>query len=78
MKTEDNKAIIGKWFNAIWGEKYNPAVIHELAKSDMIMQYPIHGRHEGRGEIKGMLDRLREAFPDLKFWVVGDSCRNIT
>lgn len=72
MNEQQNKEIIGKWFNAIWGETYNPTVIKELAAPDMVMQYPIHGRHQGHEAIKGMLDRLREAFPDLKFWVVGD------
>ena len=72
MSTDDNKAIVGRWFNAIWGETYDPSVIKEIAASNMIMHYPIHGRHEGHDAIRGMLDRLREVFPDLKFWIVGD------
>ena len=72
MSIQKNKEIVGRWFNAIWGETYDPAIIEELAALDMVMQYPIHGRHEGPEAIKAMLDTLREAFPNLKFWVVGD------
>ena len=72
MNTIENKQIIGEWFNAIWGETYNPIIIEKLAHPEMLMQYPIHGKHQGHANIKGMLDRLREAFPDLKFWIVGD------
>ncbi|TKG94301.1 ester cyclase [Puteibacter caeruleilacunae] len=72
MKTQVNKQIVGTWFNAIWGETYAPEVINQLAAPNMVMQYPIHGRHVGPEAIKAMLDRLREAFPDLKFWVIGD------
>jgi predicted ester cyclase len=67
-----NKDIVGKWFEAIWGERYNPAVIDELADPHVVMQYPLHGRSEGPKAIKAMLDRLRAAFPDLCFWIVGD------
>ena len=68
----NNKAIVGKWFDAIWGKQYNPKIIRELADSDMIMQYPIHGKHQGHEAIKGMLDRLREAFPNLEFGITGE------
>lgn len=67
-----NKDIVGKWFEAIWGEHYDPAVIDQLADPRVVMQYPLHGRCEGPKAIKAMLDRLRAAFPDLRFWIVGD------
>ena len=67
-----NKEVVAKWFDAVWGETYKPDVVDELASPDMIMQYPIHGRHQGPEAIKAMLGRLRGAFPNLKFWVVGD------
>lgn len=62
-----NKEIVGKWFNAIWGGTYNPEIIAELAHENMVMKYPLHGERTGHKEIKEMLDRLREAFPDLCF-----------
>jgi len=70
MSVEQNKEIVGRWFNAIWGEVYDPTVIAELAAPDMVMYYPLHGRHVGGEAIKNMLDRLRDAFPNLKFCVV--------
>lgn len=68
----ENKQIVGKWFDAIWGKNYNPDIIEELAHPEMTMQYPIHGKHKGHKAIKEMLDRLREAFPNLEFWVKGE------
>lgn len=70
MKT--NKEIVAHWFEAAWGERYMPEVIDELAAPDIMMQYPLHGRQMGSAAIIQMLNRLREAFPDLKFRVVGD------
>jgi predicted ester cyclase len=67
-----NKEIVGKWFDATWGDNYNPVVIDQLADPSVVMQYPLHGRCEGPKAIKGMLNRLRAAFPDLRFWIVGD------
>ncbi|MBB6461732.1 ester cyclase [Flammeovirga kamogawensis] len=67
----NNQEIVGKWFNAVWGEEYNPAVIAELASEDMVMKYPLHGERRGYQEIKEMLDELRTAFPDLKFQCTG-------
>ncbi|MGH3246563.1 MAG: hypothetical protein ACRDOI_10180, partial [Trebonia sp.] len=31
MSTEENKAIVGRWFTEFWGKEFNPAVIGELA-----------------------------------------------
>ena len=69
---KENKEIVGRWFNAVWAENYDTTVIDELASPNMVMQYPLHGRHKGPKAIKRMLNRLREAFPNLKFWIVGD------
>ncbi len=67
------KAIVGRWFNAVWTQKkFDISVIDELASQDIIMQYPLHGHLKGPKAIKNMLDRLKEAFPNLNFWVVGD------
>lgn len=67
-----NKDIAAKWFNAVWGDDYDPTIVDELAAPDVVMQYPLHGRLEGTDAIKGMLGRLRAAFPDLKFRTVGE------
>ena len=67
-----NKDIAAKWFDATWGENFDPSIVDELAAPDVVMQYPLHGRLEGPKAIKEMLYRLRTAFPDLKFWIVGE------
>lgn len=67
-----NKDVVSKWFGAVWGEHYDPSVIDQLADPNVVMQYPLHGRREGSIAIKAMLERLRSAFPDLRFWIVGD------
>lgn len=43
-----NKDIVGKWFEAIWGERYNPAVIDQLADPHIVMQYPLHPANSGK------------------------------
>ena len=35
MSTEENKAIVGRWFTEFWGKDFNPAVIDELAAPDI-------------------------------------------
>src|SRR3984957_16118220 len=35
MSTEENKAIVGRWFTEFWGKEFNPAVIDELAAPDV-------------------------------------------
>ena len=31
LSAEDNKAIVGRWFDEFWGKEFNPAIIDELA-----------------------------------------------
>jgi hypothetical protein len=37
-KTEDNKAIVGRWFTEFWGETCNLGVVDELAAPDMLLR----------------------------------------
>jgi hypothetical protein len=66
----DNKAIVGRWFTEFWGEKYNPAVIDDLAAPDMLLQYSLHAPRRGRDDIKAFMANFRNAFPDLNFWAL--------
>ena len=39
QSTEENKAIVGRWFSEFWGPDFNPAVIDELADPDIRFEY---------------------------------------
>lgn len=64
---EKNKEIVGKWLDNFWGSKYNPAIIDELATSDMVLQYSLHKPRKGKTDIKDFMKKFRDAFPDLAF-----------
>ena len=34
MSTEENKAIVGRWFTEFWGKEFNPDVIDEIGLDD--------------------------------------------
>ncbi len=67
MSVEDNKAIVGRWFTEFWGEKFNPAIIDELAAPDMRFEYSLHAPLRGREAIREFAVTFRAAFPDLGF-----------
>jgi predicted ester cyclase len=67
MSVEDNKAVVGRWFTEFWGEKFNPAVIDELAAPDMRFEYSLHAPLRGREAIREFAATFRAAFPDLGF-----------
>ena len=71
-KSEDNKSIVGRWFTQFWGERYNPAVVDELAAPDMLLQYSLHAPRRGREDIKAFMADFRAAFPDLNFQGAAD------
>jgi predicted ester cyclase len=71
-KTEENKAIVARWFTGYWGNPVDLSVVDELGAPDVLVHYPMHGPRRGREEAKKMMRDLREAFPDLNFWAVGD------
>ena len=66
MSTEDNKAIVGRWFTEFWGKDFNPAVIDELAAPDIRFEYSLHGPCRGRDEVREFATTFRAAFPDLE------------
>jgi predicted ester cyclase len=67
MSVEDNKAIVGRWFTEFWGEKFNPAIVGELAAPDMRFEYSLHAPLRGRQAIREFAGNFRAAFPDLGF-----------
>jgi predicted ester cyclase len=71
-KEQDNKAIVGRWFEGFWGNPYNPKIVDELAAPDVLLQYSLHAPRRGREDVKKFMTGFREAFPDLKFGGAAD------
>ena len=67
-KEEDNKAIVGRWFEGFWGNPWNPGIVDELAAPDMVLHYSLHEPRRGREDVRAFMTEFRAAFPDLKFW----------
>jgi predicted ester cyclase len=72
MSTEENKAVVGRWFTEFWGKDFNPAVIDELAAPDIRFEYSLHAPCRGRQEVRQFAAKFRTAFPDLNFWGTAD------
>jgi predicted ester cyclase len=70
--SEENKAIVGRWFNEFWGNPWNPEIIDELAAPDIRFEYSMHAPRRGREDVKQFAGEFRAAFPDLNFWGTAD------
>jgi predicted ester cyclase len=70
--SQDNKEVVGRWFKEFWGNPWNPAIIDELATSDILVHYPMHEPKKGRAAVANFMTEFRDAFPDLNFRGVGD------
>lgn len=66
--SEQNKAIVGRWFTEFWGNPYNPGVIDELAAPNIRFEYSMHAPCRGRDQVREFANKFRSAFPDLNFW----------
>jgi hypothetical protein len=75
MSTEENKAVVGRWFTEFWGKDFSPAVIDELAAPDIRFEYSLHAPCRGRDEVRQFAAKFRAAFPDLSFWGTADDRR---
>jgi predicted ester cyclase len=71
-KEQDNKAIVGRWFEGSWGNPWNPKIIDELAAPDMLLKYSLHEPRRGHEDVRKFITGFREAFPDLKFGGAAD------
>jgi hypothetical protein len=43
-KSQNNLAIVDRWFTEFWGKSWNPGVVEELGAPDILLQYCC-GRH---------------------------------
>lgn len=66
-KEQENKAIVGRWFEGFWGNPWNPEIVDQLATPDMLLQYSLHEPRRGREDVRAFMLGFREAFPDLSF-----------
>ena len=71
-REQDNKAIVGRWFEGFWGNPWNPGIIDGLAAPNILLQYSLHAPRRGREDVRNFMVGFREAFPDLNFWGTAD------
>src|SRR5207302_8603440 len=62
-REQDNKAVVGRWFDGFWGNPWNPKIVDELAAPDILLQYSLHAPRRGREQVKKFMTGFREAFP---------------
>ncbi|MDQ0789722.1 ester cyclase [Streptomyces sp. B3I8] len=67
VPTEENKAVVGRWFTEFWGPEVNPAVIDEVAAPDIRFAYSLHAPCRGRDEVRAFATEFRTVFPGLAF-----------
>src|SRR5947207_3384165 len=72
LREQENKALVGRWFEGFWGNPWNPQIVDELAAPDMLLQYSLHAPRRGRQDVRNFMLDFRAAFPDLKFWGAAD------
>ena len=65
IKSQDNKAIVDRWFTEFWGKSWNPKIVEELGAPDILLQYLLQAPRRGRADVKTFMTEFREAFPDL-------------
>lgn len=56
---ERNKQVVARYSEEFWG-KCNENIVDELCSDDFVSNYPMHGRREGKAEVKKMLLEFRE------------------
>jgi predicted ester cyclase len=71
-REQDNKAIVGRWFDGFWGNPWNHKIIDELAAPNILLQYSLHAPRRGRDDVRKFMVGFRKAFPDLNFWGAAD------
>jgi len=64
-REQDNKAVVGRWFEGFWGNPWNPQIIDELAAPDMLLQYSLHAPRRGRrGRLWSVDGKVAAPTPD--------------
>jgi hypothetical protein len=66
-----NRAIVGRWFAAFWGNPCDLGIVDELAAPDVMLQYAIDRAPRGRQAVRQFMEELRAAFPDFVLRRIG-------
>jgi predicted ester cyclase len=64
-KENDNKAVVGRWFDKFWGKTCDLSIVDEIAAPDMLLKYSLHEPRRGHADIKAFMI-------DLHFWGTAD------
>jgi len=67
-KEDDNRAVVGRWFEKFWGKDCDLSIVDEIADPKMLLKYSLHETRQGHADIKAFMTDFRKAFPDLNFW----------
>ncbi len=68
MSTEENKALVRRWGEEVWG-KGNLAAIDELLAADIVFNYPPPGVAPNREAYKQTVTMYHVALPDIQYTV---------
>jgi hypothetical protein len=68
----NNKAVVGRWFDKFWGKTCDLTIVDEIAAPEMRLKYSLHEPRRGHADIKAFMTDFRRAFPDLYFWGTAD------
>jgi len=68
----ENAAIVSRWFSAVWAGSRSLSELDALASPDIVFQYETGKQLRGVVAIKQFATRLRAAFPDIAFRMVGE------
>ena len=66
-KQDDNKAVVGRWFNDFWGKNSQSRVSTTSPPLTCCSKYSLHAPRRGHDDIKAFMTDFRAAFPDLNF-----------
>ena len=64
----ENNAIVGRWFDAFWGEGSDLDIIEGLASPDLVFQSAADQICRGSLEALTFMTKLREAVPDFHLY----------
>ncbi|KAH0523229.1 hypothetical protein TsFJ059_008264 [Trichoderma semiorbis] len=67
---EMNKQVVSEYTTEFWG-KGNTDVVDQLCADDFVSDCPLHGRRQGKAQVKKMILDFREAFPDFVIHAYG-------
>jgi len=57
----DNKAVVGRWFEEFWGKTCDLTIVDEIAAPDMLLKYSLHKPRRGHADIKAQFQRVNSS-----------------